>query len=411
MPGSASTINGIAAVTYTDNACSATDVVTATVAGIPTPVTTTLNVVAPIAVSVNFVSASPSDKSIVIAGAGGNGRSETAILTFKVVDINGVGLKGQTVTFTNNFPTIATLNTQTAISQVDGTVTASVNSLTIPGTFRILASLSNGISSLSDTIVVTTGQPIQAAFSLSAGSFNIEGWDYDNITTSLTALIADINGNPVADGTPVVATADSGAVGSSSIGGCITTNGGCSVSFRSQDPRYGNGATAVPTGVRAGLATIKFNSSNSTTTALTGTLGVFLSGSHVIHVFDSNLGTEIFNGNLFVTSSCSPAIRLEFDDINFNPMPSGSIIGSANPLGLTVSAIYPTVVPSVAPHGTLVPASAATRQGDYVDIDLVPTPANCNAAGGGTAIGTFDVTVTTPKGNGTVFHFGLQYPH
>jgi hypothetical protein len=410
MPTTATTINGIAAVTYTDNACSATDVVSATVAGVTAPATATLNVVAPIAASINFVSAAPSDKSIVIAGAGGNGRTETAILTFKVVDINGVGLKGQTVTFTNNFPTIVALNTPNAISQSDGTVIATVNSLSTPGTFRINATLANGLTSLSDTIVVTTGQPIQAAFSLSSVSYNIEGWSYDNTITTLQSLIADINGNPVADGTPVVVTTDSGAVGTAQLGGCITTNGGCTVPFRSQDPRYGLTNTA---GKRAGMATVSFNSSNSTTVALTGTLYVFLSDSTVAHVYDVfNSSIEIFSGNTFVLAgSCSPlVIRLEIDDLNFNPMPAGSTVATANVTNMTVGpTIYPATVPSIGAHGTLVPASYATRQGGTHDITLVPG-ATCKANGLTTAIGTFDFAVTSPKLIGTVFHFALQYP-
>jgi len=411
MPASATTINGIAGVTYTDNACSASDVVSATVAGVTIPATTTLNVIAPIAASINFVSAAPSDKSIVIAGAGGNGRTETALLTFKVVDINGVGLKGQTVTFTNNFPTIAQLNTPNAISQDDGTVVATVNSLTIPGTFRIDATLGNGLTSLSDTIVVTTGQPIQAAFSLSAGTYNIEGWDYDNTITTLQALIADTNGNPVADGTPVVVTTDSGAVGTSNLGGCTTTNGGCTVPFRSQDPRFGIGNTANK---RAGMATVTFNSSNSTTTALTGTLDVFLSGSQVMHVYSLNNGavTDVTSGATFVDAGCSAiSINLEIEDLNFNPMPSGSTITTANANNMTVgSSIFPATVPSIGAHGTLYPASFATRQGGSHVLQLIPDTTLCHPAGAGHAFGSFDFVVTTPKGIGTVFTFLLQYP-
>ncbi|TDK65927.1 beta strand repeat-containing protein [Sapientia aquatica] len=408
MPSSAVTVNGVAAVTYKDNGCGTTDVVSATVAGVATPVTATLNVVAPVAASINFVSAAPSDKSIVLQGSGGNGRSETAILTFKVVDINGVGLKGQTVTFTNNFPTIATLNTASAVSQTDGTVTATVNSQSTAGTFRILATLASGLSSLSDTITVTTGQPIQAAFSLSATSYNIEGWDNDNIPSNLGVLIADKNGNPVADGTPVVATTDSGAVGSSAVGGCQngTINGSCSVPFRSQNPRYGLGNTA---GKRAGLATIQFNSSNSTTLPLTGQLQVYLSGNTVAHVYSG--GTEIFSGAAFTTNSCSIYnLNLEFEDLNFNPMPSGSTVSVINPLKVAAGTIFPALVPSIPPNG-LVPASAANRQGSTHNIPLTPDSTNCNAAGSGTYTSTFQVAVTTPLGKGTVYTFSLVYPH
>ena len=50
--------------------------------------------------AINFTNVAPSDKSIVIAGAGGNGRSEVALLTFTVVDSSGSPLQDVVVDFT-----------------------------------------------------------------------------------------------------------------------------------------------------------------------------------------------------------------------------------------------------------------------------------------------------------------------
>ncbi|WP_207838809.1 Ig-like domain-containing protein, partial [Pseudomonas sp. 43(2021)] len=47
----------------------------------------------------NFTAANPADRSIVIAGSGGTGRSETALLTFTVVDAQGAPIKGVIVDF------------------------------------------------------------------------------------------------------------------------------------------------------------------------------------------------------------------------------------------------------------------------------------------------------------------------
>jgi hypothetical protein len=69
--------------------------------------------------------------------------------------------------------------------------------------------------------------PTQTSFSLSAASYNIEGYNYDDTQTAVSLLLADQFGNPVADNTPVVFQTDSGAIGSASRGGC-TQNGGCS---------------------------------------------------------------------------------------------------------------------------------------------------------------------------------------
>lgn len=46
-----------------------------------------------------------------------------------------------------------------------------------------------------------------------------------------------MNGNPVADGVPVVFTTSGGRIGSSARGGCTTLDGKCSVVFEVQDPR------------------------------------------------------------------------------------------------------------------------------------------------------------------------------
>ncbi|MEO6352163.1 MAG: hypothetical protein ABIO19_00325, partial [Burkholderiaceae bacterium] len=51
-------------------------------------------------VAINFVAAVPADKSIVIKGAGGNGRTESALLTFMVVDKANVGVSDIKVNFT-----------------------------------------------------------------------------------------------------------------------------------------------------------------------------------------------------------------------------------------------------------------------------------------------------------------------
>src|SRR5690606_246351 len=45
------------------------------------------------------------------------------------------------------------------------------------------------------------------------------------------------NGNPVADGFPVVATTIYGRVGTSDRGGCITVNGICEIEYQVQNPR------------------------------------------------------------------------------------------------------------------------------------------------------------------------------
>ena len=223
--------NGQATVTYTDLGCAASDVITIS-SGTATPISETLQVAVPAAAAIQFVSASPTTDSIVIQGAGGSGRVSTATLTFEVVDTHGNPLPNQTVSFSLYPAGVVSLQQNSAITSATGQVTAAVNSGSVSTTFRVDASVPgslNGqattLTTESDTIIVTTGQTSQLSFTLDATTYNIEGWNYDGITTPVNIFLADSNGNPVADGTPVVFSTNSGAIGSAANGGCTTTDG------------------------------------------------------------------------------------------------------------------------------------------------------------------------------------------
>jgi hypothetical protein len=423
LPTSATTFNGQAQVVYADKGCGGTDTVTASVQGAPS-VTASLKIAPPVAASVKFVSASPSDKSIVIQGAGGNGRTETAILTFQALDTFGKALPNQTVTFSVNSTNPVSLQSTSATTGSDGTVTVAVNSGSMPTTFRVIATLSTGQSTISDTVTVTTGQPVQTSVSLSA-TYNIEGWNYDDEKSIVTILLADQFGNPVADGTPVVFQTDSGAIGSSNAGGCVTANGGCSVIFRSQNPRYDSTNTL---GKRAGLATINVSTTSSAIT-LTGQTGIFLSSSYVGHAYIYTTGVELTSGAVFSNGSGAGScgtkyFQVQFNDINGNPMPTGTTIAVANVNHASAGTVLPSTVPNVSPHtltgsSTVVVSQLAANQGSVHTIPIV-LPSATSTSGdacieGGTAdagIATFDITVTSPHGAVSSFTgITLKYPH
>lgn len=97
----------------------------------------------------------------------------------------------------------------------------------------------------SNNITVQSGPPAQDRFSLSVGTFNIEGQNIDGITTKFTIRVADRQGNAVPDGTVINFTSGGGQVQPS----CATarTDGisSCSVTFSSQSPRPANGRITV----------------------------------------------------------------------------------------------------------------------------------------------------------------------
>jgi hypothetical protein len=388
-------------------------------------------VTTPAPASVQFVVASPADKSIVIKGQGGSGRVETATLTFKVLDTSGAPLANQPVTFSLVTPGDATLNTKSGTTGADGTVVATVNSGSSPATFRVQATVTGtggraDLTSLSDTITVTTGLPVQKSFSVSSDSFNVEGFDIDSSPSKAAAhiqvLLADAFGNPVTDGTPIVFQTNVGSIGSADRGGCTTVNGGCSVDFRAQNPRVptpgqpatpcnttgtdGKGAGIAPDVNRAGVATICASSTDGAKTLLGRTV-IFLSGSSVGHVYLDSVTTselDFSQGPASVgtfESGKAKTIWLQLDDVNYNPMPAGTKVEVTSPQGVTAGTIQPATVPNVFLGSNITldrNGASGFSQGSWHQITLTATaPANCT----GTQEATFNLMVTTPGISGS----------
>lgn len=436
LASTVSTNNGTAQTVYRDQGCGQNDTVTVSATGVSKSATTTLSIAPPAAASVQFVAASPSDKSIVIKGEGGNGRTETATLTFKVVDIFGNPLPGKQVNFSASTSAV-TVNKTSDTTDATGSVVTTVNSGSTPTSFRVLATLpgtgTNGgadISTYSDSIVVTTGLPVQRAMSISSGSFNVEGWSIDSTptvpATTIQVLLADAFGNPVPDGTPIVFQTNMGSVGSSSKGGCNTVNGGCSVDFRAQNPRLpapntpstpcntGTGTGVTPDSTRVGLATICASTSDGTNTQFAKT-AIFFSGSGAVNTTMNGAPVSFSatapNDLGTIAASATKVFQLQLNDVNNNPMPAGTKVELTSVLNANAAAVVPATVPNVAPHS----ASAVDDptgntvsgpQGSIHTFSISSTsPTNCT----GPAQASFNVTVTTPGGTATIIPFKLSF--
>jgi hypothetical protein len=246
VPGSVA--NGVQVATYTNNGCQrGHDVITAAIGSSTQSIG--LDVGAANIGAINFSGATPAGTSIVLKGSGGQGRSESAQVTFQVVDDHGTGLGGVDVGFgATTYTGGLTISPTHATTDSTGKVSVMVSSGTIPTPVRVIATATrNGvtISGLSDTLTISTGLPIQKSMSMSAAPYNIEGGNYDGVTSTVTVMLADQYGNPVSDNTAINFVAEGGSVGSSAQGGCTTTNGGCSVTFRSQELRPVNGRVTL----------------------------------------------------------------------------------------------------------------------------------------------------------------------
>ncbi|OFA08873.1 beta strand repeat-containing protein [Duganella phyllosphaerae] len=258
------TVNGVATTSYTDLGCGASDPVTASVAYNGSTLTTSATLTVRLATTgqLLFVSALP--QNIALKGTGGAGRQETATVTFKVLDGAGKPFAGQVVNFALDTSVGGlALSPATATTGADGTVSTVVSSGTINTPVRVSALLpGGGISTVSDQLVVSTGVPEQASFSLSALVRNVEGGSFNGCTapagTTLTARLADRFHNPAPDGTAVSFTAEGGTVDASCLTGETSTTltdgtvikqkgtpGECTVRFCAASPRPADGRVTV----------------------------------------------------------------------------------------------------------------------------------------------------------------------
>jgi hypothetical protein len=215
--------------------------------------------------SLNFLGSTPAVVAIVIRGAGGTGRSETAILRFKAVDLSGAPVKDAQVSFALNADSggaaIAPLQVTT---NADGIATTTVSSGTRPASIVVRASATGSagttVTSQSDTLIVSNGVPFAGGFEIVAAKYNLDG-KFTGDNTTITAFVRDQFGNPVPDGVAVSFDTNYGVVASSTVGGCVTANGRCSVRFSVQNPR-GDGLAAVVGQLRLGTQTTLTNSIN-----------------------------------------------------------------------------------------------------------------------------------------------------
>ena len=230
----------------------------------------------PIPAAINFVGSVPSGTAIVIKGAGGNGRSESAILTFRIVDKSNAPINGARVDFAINADNggAAISAPGFSISNSDGLVNVTVSSGSAPASIVVKSAVNSApsIASQSDTLIVSNSVPIAGGFEIVAEKYNLDG-RLTGDKTKITAYVRDVFGNPVPDGVAVSFQTDFGVIALSTLGGCVTVNGTCTVEFRVQDPR-GTGVATVRGSVRVGTNNtladqLKINMAGATGTSST----------------------------------------------------------------------------------------------------------------------------------------------
>ncbi len=248
-PDNVTTSTGTATFTYRDAGCGAfstTDGLQASVTGTAATATRSVALTAPTASSIAFVSATPTEIYLK-----GSGFTENSIITFQVRDANGLGVPNQNVALEattlagglllddGNVPV-------TKRTDSNGNVLVRINAGTVPTPVRVRATLTSAnISTVSSSLAVAVGLPSQQNFSLSQGTFNIEGFNVDGATNTYMVIASDRLGNPVPEGTAINFVAEGGQV--QAIRFTTLANGlaSATANFQSSSPRPTDGRVSV----------------------------------------------------------------------------------------------------------------------------------------------------------------------
>lgn len=244
---------GKASTTYTaDSAnCAGTNVkITASSVGVEFPLEGTIAVNAVQATNLQFAGAKPD--LIYLLGSGATTQS---LVTFKVIDSTGNPVQNQKVNLAllNAAPaanlSIDTLGNSAPVvkaTDASGQVTVAVFSGNVPTSVQVTAKLDSPstVQTNSNILTVASGKAVQNRVSLSIGSFSIEAFSVDNVSTPVTFSMSDRQGNPVPAGTEVNFVTNSGLINPAS---CVVPekSSGCSSTYTSNGQRPANGRVTI----------------------------------------------------------------------------------------------------------------------------------------------------------------------
>ena len=141
----------------------------------------------------------------------------------------------------------------------------------------------------------------------------------------LTVRIVDANGNPVADGVPVVAVTNFGSVGTSGRGGCTTVNGACTVEYRVQNPRPTDGTPV----------SVVFSTQTGQGTQISDTLPLWVNSVNELGLYTPPTPpAALASPTTELTLKVNDAATCKFDSVN---LLLGTPAGFAAPAGTTIA--------------------------------------------------------------------------
>lgn len=141
-----------------------------------------------------------------------------------------------------SFVTFNNRDSQIVKSDSQGKVIVNLYPGNKPGPVEIKAALvsNKNVFALSKDVAVATGRVYQNGLSLSVSKNSLQT-DKDGDTATVTAMMADRNGNRVPDGTVISFVAEGGSIEPN----CASVDGACTVTLRTQNPRPTNNRVSV----------------------------------------------------------------------------------------------------------------------------------------------------------------------
>lgn len=193
-----------------------------------------------------------------------------------------------------SFISLGNRTIKTVKSDPNGKVVVTLYPGDKPGPVEIKATLvsNNTVSALSKNVAVSTGRVTQNGLSLSASKNSLQD-DKDGDTASITASMADRNGNPVPDGTTISFVAEGGSITPN----CSTTKGICSVTLRTQNPRPLDNRVSVLAYVEGDKSFIDIDGDNVYTEnvdTLNNNIGDFFRDDNEDNLYNASLGEFIY---------------------------------------------------------------------------------------------------------------------
>jgi hypothetical protein len=261
--GNAHVTTNYSAIDSLGNLCTGSVIVTAAAARVSQQASLTVS--APVTGSLTFVPPATTTTVLFLSGSGGSSQSNIQFVAKSSVgtalgnwpiDVTLIGNPGG-VTFGTQGNTAALL----LYTDSAGVLNVPIYAGGTPGPVTVKAAWQNNpqIYATSNQVTVASGPTQQKRMSLSVSTFSIDAYEIDGKTTTITARVADANGNPVPDGTVVNFVAAGGQIQRQ----CTTSGanaGGfsqCSILLMGQNPRVTTNPTLGRIAVLAYLEGVK----------------------------------------------------------------------------------------------------------------------------------------------------------